>query len=1279
MHPVFHINQQDIQALNDGQARELVARLCQAELLAKNLGTAHVTWGGNQRAKDGGVDVRVDIAPAFGATGHIPKDATAYQVKAESFNPAKIPNEMAPKGILRNAITEFSSLSGAYIIVSTKDNLSDSSLRARKKAMTDCLAAHGLAGTVHLDFYDSRKIADWVESFPALVVWLKSTLGKPLQGWQPYGPWAYYETNTEDEYFLDDKIKVLVPDSEVGINICSAINRLRGELRRIGTSTRIVGLSGVGKTRLVQALFDKRILTSAGELNPQNVLYTDLSHNPTPQPIAMLDALKLAGSDSVVVVDNCGQEVHQQLTEIVKRPDSKLRLVTVEYDIRDDLPEGTSCYQVEGTSDEIVAKLVKRRYGTLSDVDISKIVEFSGGNARVAFALASTSESKGELAQLTDNMLFERLFLQKNSANDELQKCAEAASLLYSFDVEDVSEDSEMAILAGLAEVTVSAFLRNIVELQRRGLIQERGKWRAVLPHAISNRLALKGVQAYPTPFLIQRFVTSSSERVARSFSRRLGYLHESSRARDIAQDWLAPYGFLGDVPSLTELKRQMLANIAPLNQRAALDAILRAALSKEFTEVSSPSRAYHSRLLRSLAYEPGLFDDAAKALLTFAIAEPENHKLDSVRDTLKSLFFIYLSGTLAAPGQRAAWVRKLILSAHGIEQKIGLELLRAALETHHFSSHHGFDFGALKRGYGWHPKTRKELQDWYELFIAIATEIGVSGTPLGASARSLLGGSFRGLWSNARMHEQLTDAAHKLSLIDGWPAGWIGIRNTLRFDKSKIDDNALAALVELEKVLAPLDLMAQIRAKVLTRGDFAADSVDDDAIYTSEEGARKARDEVQRLGNLAAVDPNIIRDLTPYIWGEEINQKAWPFGFGIGQAATSCVEILAQLRTHISAVDPGKTNSIFIRGLIAGWGDVNPKHLSAFLDEAVDDEVWGPIFPDLQHSISLKDEGYLRLMRSIALGKAPCWQYRQLGYGRATDPLTVAQIGSLLSALAIKPDQGLAVAFDVLRMVIHCRDTKDGYYITELRAFCIKFVGEVQWDSLDFNNSNLMHEVEGIIEFAFTDASSNSSAFKALNNLVQFEKSKAQIIPNRIGSILMPFFRELPIAALDACYFQDSDGSYRTALRIVTLPFDRHGDSAVGSAPESAVIDWCSHSPADRFIFAAHTCKLFEWSAPGDESVTGIASAATSVLRNAPDPKEILNIFLDRFRPMSWSGSLGSIMRQRLMLLDQFKSIEDAALNVLIEETKARFSRALASEEEREEIEERSRTGSFE
>ena len=161
---------------------------------------------------------------------------------------------------------------------------------------------------------------------------------------------------------------------------------------------------------------------------------------------------------SVVVVDNCGQELHNRLTGIVLRAGSSVSLITIEYDIRDDIPPDTSSYRLEGASNQIVAKLLRRHYPELSDLDISAIVQFSDGNSRVAFALASTSVSKGEFSQLRDSELFGRLFLQKNGDSHELRRCAEVASLLYSFDFDDDSEEGELALLASLANITRQAF-----------------------------------------------------------------------------------------------------------------------------------------------------------------------------------------------------------------------------------------------------------------------------------------------------------------------------------------------------------------------------------------------------------------------------------------------------------------------------------------------------------------------------------------------------------------------------------------------------------------------------------------------------------------------------------------------------------------------------------------------------------------------------------------------------------------------------------------------------
>lgn len=76
---MFDISADDIRDLNDTELRELVARLCEAEMATRRLSTAAVTWGGNQTAADGGLDVRVALPPGTAVEGFVPRAATSFR------------------------------------------------------------------------------------------------------------------------------------------------------------------------------------------------------------------------------------------------------------------------------------------------------------------------------------------------------------------------------------------------------------------------------------------------------------------------------------------------------------------------------------------------------------------------------------------------------------------------------------------------------------------------------------------------------------------------------------------------------------------------------------------------------------------------------------------------------------------------------------------------------------------------------------------------------------------------------------------------------------------------------------------------------------------------------------------------------------------------------------------------------------------------------------------------------------------------------------------------
>lgn len=129
-------------------------------------------------------------------------------------------------------------------------------------------------------------------------------------------------------------------------------------------------------------------------------------------------------------------------------------------------------------------------------MNVETITNFADGNSRVAIALANAMGSNDSLAGLTDRALFDRLFWLGKEVHHELKVAAEACALVYSFDVED--HEGELSAISALAGIAPLTLYRHVNDLQQRGLAQRRGKWRAILPHAIANPLAARALDSIP-------------------------------------------------------------------------------------------------------------------------------------------------------------------------------------------------------------------------------------------------------------------------------------------------------------------------------------------------------------------------------------------------------------------------------------------------------------------------------------------------------------------------------------------------------------------------------------------------------------------------------------------------------------------------------------------------------------------------------------------------------------------------------------------------------------
>jgi len=245
----FELEPADITALKDDDLREMLGRLCEAELIRQGIQPSCVYWGGAQEAPDGGIDVSVKNAPALTGPSFIPRENTGFQVKKNSMTKAACTKEMLDKGNLKPVISDLACQKGAYIIISGKDDCSDKMLSERLAGMGAAVEGLPQSENLALDFYGRDKLAAWLRQHPGVALWVRSRLGKPLSGWMPFGRWAATPSEQDDEFLQDDYPCVIDKNSQQkeSVSIAAGLKLTRNKLRGIGKTVRITGLSGVGK------------------------------------------------------------------------------------------------------------------------------------------------------------------------------------------------------------------------------------------------------------------------------------------------------------------------------------------------------------------------------------------------------------------------------------------------------------------------------------------------------------------------------------------------------------------------------------------------------------------------------------------------------------------------------------------------------------------------------------------------------------------------------------------------------------------------------------------------------------------------------------------------------------------------------------------------------------------------------------------------------------------------------------------------------------------------
>jgi hypothetical protein len=818
---ILDVSAEDVVRLSDDVLAELLRRLIEAEASANGIPLNAVIHGGHDNAPDRGIDARVSWSGGPERTGFFPRRTTVFQAKAETMSAMPLKHELGPGGEPRPLFEELAEDDGAYVMFCGKDNCTEGMLRDRLMAMRSVLSKVKQSDRLAIDFYDASRIARWVNTQVGVAAWLCERLGRPFQGWRPYEPWSRPDASEQLPYLTDDTCRAAFTFAENSpqVSILEALEGVRSQLSHGGRSVRLIGLSGTGKTRFAEALFDDGV--GKGALPKSRVIYGDVA-SAQASPIGVVEQLIAEGRPAIMIADNCPAAVHREIAKIITRPNSQVSFLSIDYDVGEDLPESTLVVVLREDSDELIGALLKQRAPNLLSTDRDRIVEFSGGNSRIALVLVQSAQEGGSLAHLTDRELVRRLFQDDRlQTSDKLMRCAEVASLVIQYSVEpsEESEDPEYYHLASLAGVSPVDMYRATRELLDRGVGQQRGRWRAVLPHALAARLARQALERISRSQLCEAFAENAPRRLAVSFARRLGHVDDHPEAQVLARVFLAQDGPVGVVCADDEWSLEMLQALAPAAQEAALDVVersLEADKAGALVRDRSIMRYRIAKLVMHLAHKRKLFDRSALLLARVVKDEDDDNNDHNVRRLFKQLFWMVMSGTLAEPDQRLDLVEHLLASSDENMRLLGIDALDAALKTSAFSSSTDVTkFGGRARSLGWHPETHEQIEQLFARAAGRLMSLAVSDHPSAERARSALAHRIRGL-SNQGLAQIVEEVTHAVRARGFWAAGWRELCTHLHFNRQDMASELRERLDRLEHLLSPKTLDERFEAFVL-------------------------------------------------------------------------------------------------------------------------------------------------------------------------------------------------------------------------------------------------------------------------------------------------------------------------------------------------------------------------------------------------------------------------------------------------------------------------------
>jgi predicted XRE-type DNA-binding protein len=1282
----FEVTPAQIQALDQNQLVELLRKLVAAELLANAVTLRAARVAAQINIPDGGEDGRVDWQGGSNETEYLPSRFCIFQSKAGNPTRAKLQEEVWAKKARKagerpkpsRAVVELLERSGSYVVV-TATPIVGQEIRDRVAAIEQAMREAGCdPDALHaIEIYDANALSDWVSVHPGVALWLNETLRHvDLGGFQAYDGWGRSLDVSAVSYVDDDqprfrRIGASANSSEAGasshelVKFGVAAADAAAFLAAGGRAVRIVGTSGYGKTRFAFELFSKD-RTKLDRLDPEALVFASYEDVKTRLGAIALD-LADGGAPTILVVDDCPDEVHRDLAAKARRSGSLLRVVTTDVETRCQNTAQDLVVEVGAASTTIVEDIAKQVAPSISGSDVGFVRDLADGFPRMAL-LAAQAISDGYDPLGTVDELIDRIVWGRSSRDPNTERILALTSFFTVVGV-DADAASELKTLSAILGTTAADSYQRLDLMRPRGVILRRGDFIEV-PLPLAARLAARLLESQPREWLAELFSAIPSQQMQFRFLERLRWLDRSENAQRFADRLLEELRTLDDLNNDRGAKLlDRLLHVAPDKAMAVLQRSIGNLSTAELRQLADRGRRYVVFALEKLVFRGNTFVAAATLLRRLGAAETENRISNNASGTFKELYQLYLSGTEAPPEERLRVIDDGLSSSDEAERTLCVEALGTMLKRHHFTRSGGAEqIGSAAPLRDWEPKVWGDVFDYHRSALSRLLNIACSGDKLAPQAQALVESHVREILSLPALFDDVRDAIARITASNGFsPRAVFGVNAWLFFDRREAPDDYSAKVRALYDTLVPADVVD--RVLLFTTG-WQGDLYDPDVRYDPSDNDHEysVRQSVALAEIVAAAGGDLL-----YRTLSKVTTRQLHGVFSFSRRLTECVgDPIALLHTALRASSEDGASVLetrFFSGLIAGAETHSHATAVECAKIVLGDARFEGVLASMIGSVRIDEELLaivVELLREKRLNPSSA---ATLSYGRGLDHLPPKSFEAFLDALIEMGADGCWSALDVVAMYQHGRPSLAPdvaalfkKILVSRRLFETARAG--QMGGHHFEQAVQMLSRQGYLDCAY--AADLTERILALGTDAEFELQLD--LDDSARKVLKLLIADFPAAVWQKLQvlFDITDGT--TRFRMANLFQMEDAEATTGGLlsefPREILMTWFRENPSERMeillgwlpIVEAEEGSRLRWNADLEQFLS----------EHVTRPEQ-LSVIASRFHPRSWWGSLADRLEPFLSLLREWWGHPNGAVRSWAIETHERLTKMIAEERRRD------------